>query len=151
MGTHELHNTSPQAGMRLVKRRCPCKPGDGAAAAKPNLSPELLRCLRACAEGLIVQFPEELGQPALSTLAGQFFARLVRPKVRPAGRRRSPAVDSACELLKQGVPWRQVPWKVLPGFAEMSRSEQSFERDRLRRAIYMRQKRAPVTNQKLVS
>jgi len=141
--THELNDTSPQGGLRLVQR-------PRTSSLQEELGSELVARLRACADELKTAFPE-LSTKAVATDAVRLFSRALLPKARASGRPRSGIIDNACELLGSGVPWRHVPWQVLPGFARMSPHDQSDARENLRRAIYMRERRKAVTNQEQAS
>lgn len=145
MGTHEFHDTSPQIDV-LIQGRREEGPRDFSIGRTQKLSSELVRRIRVSTAELQVQFAAELNERALAREASRLFAHLLQPKVNPRGRPRSTAIDAACELRKNGVPWKHIPWKVLPGFGKLSRSDQSFALERLRRAVYMRQKRGRVTN-----
>jgi hypothetical protein len=147
--THEVHNTSLKGGLTIVPGRASALPAH-AGVATQKLSPELHLRLRSCAAELLTEFPE-LNERSLAETFGRGLIRLLSPPGKSSGRPRSHAIDLAWESLINGVPWSQIPWKVLPGFSEMSSSDQSSARERLRRAIYMRHKREAAKNSRLVS
>ena len=126
--THEFHNTSDPV--------------------EPELSLGLRERIRGCCSELKGQFATELLNPRTAARVARLFAKLISPPTRQCGRPRSAPVTSAIELVEQGVPRAQIPWKVIPGFAKLSRREQSFAREQLRRAMYMRRKREVVTKSK---
>jgi hypothetical protein len=148
--TYELHNTSRQPGARLfqAESRRPRRLRDGGNVTAGGLNPDLVRQIRTLCEQLKSQFGDELRERALVMKASRVFVRSLLPRRRGPGRPQSAAITAALELLNQGIPWQQVPWKVIPGFEEMSRPEQTFKREHLRRGIRMRRKRSGVTNQK---
>jgi hypothetical protein len=149
--THEFYGAVPQVGLRLVSNRSVRDFRDNAADASEGLSPELVRCLRNCADELKIQFGDQLSEQKLVQKAGRLLASYLLPAKRMRGRPRSAKIDAALQLCEQGVPWQQIPWKVLPGLANMSHTEQINAKDGLRRAVHMRQRRCAVTNQKHVS
>jgi len=138
--THEVHDTSLQGGLRLVPSRRPAALQNHAVGVHPKLSPQVIKQLTRQADALAVEFPE-LKVRVLATKAGRLLTSLLSPRRKSWGRPRSVAVDSACELLSQGLPWRQILWKVLPRFGEMSQAEQVCQRQRIQRAVYMRRRR----------
>ena len=150
--THELHDTSPHTGLKLVYQ-------DGQRLGKARegsrtlreLPPELVHEIRTYAEDLKFRFRDELADRAFAAKVGRLFTRIVLPKRRPPGRPQSPEINAAMKLLDEGVPWSQVPWKVLTGFDQMSQPEKRVASEQLRRAIGMRRKRVEVTNRKQVS
>ena len=70
--------------------------------------------------------------------------RLLRTYItrrRPSGRRSSPAVLKAMELRANGVPWCQVYAQVISGYWDKPKTEQTYQADRLRRAVAARERR----------
>lgn len=148
MGTsHEVHDTSLQGGLTLVPSRHPAALQNHALGSTPKLSPEVVRRLTSQADALAIEFPE-LKRRILAMKVGRLLTSLLSPRRKSRGRPRSAAIDSACELLSKGLPWRQILWKVMPRFGEMSAAEQVFHRQRMQRAVYMRRRRSRATNMK---
>jgi hypothetical protein len=146
MGTAiEVHHTSAQmAPGHSGQARRPAQGLDDNARAC-RLSRELRQHIRKCSEQLKTEFAEELTDRALAIEASRLFARLLLPLAGRRGRPRSAPITTALELVRQGVPSAQIPWRVIPGFAQMPRQEQSLRREHLRRGMYMRRKRSAVT------
>ena len=142
MGTaFELHHTLGQMPAGQLRQWDAQGPADVDHAGSCRLSRELRQHIRSYSEQLKSQFAAELQDRARAKKAGRLFARLLLPLARRCGRPRSAQITTAIELVKQGVPRAQIPWRVIPGFAQMSSQEQSLKREQLRRGMYMRHKR----------
>jgi len=142
--THELNLN---AGSRSPKRG---QSGGGpkgrrTAGKAIQLSPELIRRLHVFSDELKKQYTE-LRDDAVALLAGRVFSKSLLPSHHPPGRPGSPEITKALELREKGVPFRKIPWIVIPDFAKMPSPEQSVTRERLRHGVYMRRKRNRVTN-----
>lgn len=141
--THCTNDTSKGIAFRLIPRR-------PTPEARHQLSQKVLSRLREYATAVTTEFPE-LNNRVLAAETVKVWRKLLLPTNARSGRPRSRLVDHACDLLQSGVPWSQVPWQVVPGFAQMSSRDQSDAREHLRRAIYMRRRRTLVTNRKHAS
>jgi hypothetical protein len=102
-----------------------------------HLSDQLAKQIQRITAQLKTDYASELQQRVPAADAGRLFARLLRQRQKP-GRPRSKAITAAIELASKGMRLAEIARRVIPNFGTMHPSEQSFRREQLRRAMYMR-------------
>jgi hypothetical protein len=102
-----------------------------------HISNRLAQQIQRITAQLKADYASELQQRVPAAEAGKLFALLLRKRQKP-GRPRSKEITAAIELKSKGLRLAEIARRVIPDFGTMHPGEQSFRREQLRRAMYMR-------------
>jgi hypothetical protein len=139
---------APGQGLVVLRQRyikqsspvCQGQPIESKPDTGTRLSARFLEQLRSSVKQWMAEFLE-LQDREGAAAAGRVFKKLLHPLPRKLGRPRSPYITAAVNLLRQGRPWKEIPWLVYPDFGKKPLVEQRCLNDQLRRSTRMRLKR----------